>query len=370
MPKITPKNPDRSWLDLFLEKSLTQTEVYKIDTPKVDLKLDQNESPFDWPDQLKKRICDKLAKVAWNRYPQAYPTDLENLVAEYAGVDQGCVLLSPGSNHLNALTISTFAKQAKGKVVVARPSFALYESHCKYEGIPYETWDLDDNLEYNLEKLPKLPKGSLVVFATPNNPVGNNLKRSDLITMLKENPDSLFISDEAYFEFSKEPSTDLLKEFSNLIIIRTFSKTMGAAGVRLGYLIGAPEYVSQLRKVMLPFLINQYSYIAAKEVLSDKETLKGFLDTVEMIISEREKMYAELKAVGDSKGFYVKESCANFLLIKWENNDRCQTSYKALIEKGILVRNVSKGPGLEGCYRLSLGTPEQNVRVLNAFKEL
>lgn len=366
---IHPKSPDSKWLNSYLLHSLTQSPVYKIDTPKVDLKLDQNESPFDWPADLKKSICDELLNTPWNKYPQAYPKDLEQLVAGYAGVSSDSVLLSPGSNHLNALTLSIFGRNNPGKVVIARPSFALYEGHCKYDGINYETWDLDENLEYSMEKLPELPAGSLVVFASPNNPVGNVLAKEDLITLLKENPETLFISDEAYFEFSKDPSTDLLKEYSNLMIIRTFSKTMGAAGVRLGYMIAAPEYINQVRKLMLPFLINQFSYIAAKQVLSNKSTLDGFQETVDMIIRERDMMHEKLSVIGKTKGFTSKESGANFLLLRWDNDEACQTAYKHLVESGILTRNVSKGPGLAGCLRLTMGTPEQNSRVLETFSK-
>ena len=92
---ISPKAPPREWLNSFLEPTLTETAVYKIATPPVDLKLDQNESPFDWPSLLKQKICQKLAEVSWNRYPQAYPKDLEQLVANYAGVSADSVLLSP-----------------------------------------------------------------------------------------------------------------------------------------------------------------------------------------------------------------------------------------------------------------------------------
>ena len=367
---ISPKAPPREWLNSFLEPTLTETDVYKIATPPVDLKLDQNESPFDWPSPLKQKICLKLAEVSWNRYPQAYPKDLEQLVANYAGVSADSVLLSPGSNHLNALTLSLFGKKLGGEVVIAQPSFALYESHCKYDGIKYKTWNLDENFQYSLETLPKLKPGSLVIFATPNNPVGNILPKTTLRKLLSENPQTLFISDEAYYEFSRETSTDLLEEFSNLMIIRTFSKTMGAAGIRLGYLIAAPDYINEIRKMMLPFLINQFSYIAAREVLSDQETLDSFLNTVDMIISERDYCFKALQTLGQNKGFAPIESGANFILIRWHDQNLCEQAYQKLISHGILTRNVSKGPRLAGCLRLSIGTPDQNKRVLECFREL
>lgn len=367
---ITPAKPEKDWLNGYLQDSLTKSAVYKIATPEVDLKLDQNESPFDWPKELKETICRKLAEIPWNRYPQAYPKDLEKLIADYAGVDPGCVILSPGSNYLNTLTLSMFGKNLPGRLVITRPSFVLYENHCAYDGIEFTPWLLDEDLEYSPETLPDLPDGSMVVFASPNNPVGNTLPKEMFRKLLKDHPKTLFISDEAYYEFSKEPSTDLLKDHPNLIIIRTFSKTMGAAGVRLGYLLAAPEYIDQIRKMMLPFMINQFTYIAAREVLSDQKTLDGFKTMVDMIIEERTRMHGELNRIGKEKKFVAKDSGANFLLLRFECHDNCQASYSKLIELGVLTRNVSKGPSLAGCLRLTLGTPEQNNQVLEAFSKI
>ena len=93
---ISPTPPNQTWLESYLEPGLAESRAYKIPTPQVDLKLDQNESPFDWPEKLKADICKKLAETPWNRYPQAYPSDIEKLVANYAGVESDCVLLSPG----------------------------------------------------------------------------------------------------------------------------------------------------------------------------------------------------------------------------------------------------------------------------------
>ena len=145
---------------------------------------------------------------------------------------------------------------------------------------------------------------------------------------------------------------------------------MGAAGIRLGYLIAAPDYINEIRKMMLPFLINQFSYIAAREVLSDQETLDSFLNTVDMIISERDYCFKALQTLGQNKSFAPIKSGANFILIRWHDQNLCEQAYQKLISHGILTRNVSKGPRLAGCLRLSIGTPDQNKRVLECFREL
>lgn len=368
---LQPKHPESSWLNSFLEPNLIKASAYHIDTPPhVEVKLDQNESPFDWPRKLKKRVVEKLLEEEWNRYPKAYSDELEKLVCDYAGVTHGSVLLAPGSNHLISLILSMFSKQRKGKLVVARPSFALYEGHCIYDGIPYEAWELNKDLQYDVEMMPKLTDGSMVIFASPNNPVGNVLPKLELEKLLEKHPKVLFIADEAYFEFAEEPYTSLLKNYSNLMIVRTFSKTMGAAGVRLGYLLASESYIQHLRKMMLPYLLNKFTLVAAREVLADKEAQKGFKDNVEKIKRERNQLFSELKQIGQEKGFEAINSQANFILLRWPTSEAALEAYNALVSMGVLIRNVSKGPGLAGCLRLTLGTVEENRKVFNSFEEL
>ncbi len=366
---ISPKAPNTAWLESYLLPGLIESPTYKIDAPKVDLKIDQNESPFDWPLELKEKVCKALMASAWNRYPEPFPKDLESLVAKHVGVSEGSILLSPGSNHLIALVLSIFGPKAS-KVVLARPSFPLYESHCKGSGIPYEPWTLNSDLEYDLEGLPALPPRSLVLFASPNNPVGNILPRQTLRELLTKYPETLFIGDEAYLEFASEPYTELLREFSNLMLIRTFSKTMGAAGIRLGYLVAAPEYIHQVRKLMLPFLINRFTLAAVPLVLEDVTARNQFQGVIDMTITERDRLAKELSDLGTRFAFQVKNSQANFLLVRFSTQEACMAMYQHLVTSGILVRNISGGTQLTGCLRVTVGTPDENTRVIETFKSL
>lgn len=367
---VTPPEVSREWMDKFLVPGLITARPYKIDTTSTPVKLDQNENPWDWPAGLKDKILGELRKIPWNRYPSAYSDELADLVGAQAGFAPGCVLLGPGSNYLVALVMSTFSRTGRGKVVVARPSFALYESHCAYDGIPYEPWPLDGDLQYDTRLLPALTPGSMVVFASPNNPVGNVLPAKTLDDLATRNPDVLFVGDEAYLEYAKEPFTNLLRKHSNILLIRTFSKTLGAAGVRLGYVLGAPELIEQLRKLRLPYMINAFGLVAARLVLEDKEAQDHFKAVVTSGIAERERVHRELDAMARSKGFKVMPSEANFLLLKWPDQAASDRAYRHILEEGILIRDVSKGPGLSGCLRASIGTDEQNNRFLAAVKSL
>ena len=115
------KSPDSAWVHSFLTDSLVSAGAYAIDTPDVTIKLDQNESPWDWPDDLKQAVLDKLGSKSWNRYPSAFSPRLTELVADYIGVPKDNVLLAPGSNYLCSLLLSIFGKEAKGDIVIAQP---------------------------------------------------------------------------------------------------------------------------------------------------------------------------------------------------------------------------------------------------------
>ena len=375
---ITPVRPDAAWLEGYLSKTISKAMPYKIDTPEVAIKLDQNESPWDLPPHLKKRILDKLAGYAWNRYPSAFGDEIAEKLARYLGVPANTILLAPGSNYLISLVMTVFGKgftkhpseHQGGKLVIARPSFPLYESHCQYDGIPYETWNLNDDLEYDLTKLPTLTPGSMVVFASPKNPVGNVLPRRVLEELLALHPTTLFVGDEAYVEYASEPYTELLARFPNLILLRTFSKTMGAAGVRLGYVLGAPEYIEPLRKMRVPFLLNYFT-LACAEVLLEGHEMQDHLAQIQKNASrERARVYEGLLQFADRLGFTVKRSEANFLLVRWKDHGDAQKAYESLLRMGILVRNVSRGPGLAGCLRVTIGDERENDQLMSAFRSL
>jgi histidinol-phosphate aminotransferase len=361
-------------MNAFLEPSLVDAPSYKIDTPaQVKIKLDQNESPWDWPAATKEKVLARLKSTSWNRYPSAFADQLAEKVAAYAGVSPPSVLLGPGSNYLCSLVLSTFSRKIPergGKVVVARPSFALYESHCRYDGIPYEVWPLNADLEYDESLMPPLPDHSLVVFASPNNPVGNILSKARFEALLQKYPRVLFVADEAYFEYGEEPYTELLSRYSNVILIRTFSKTLGAAGIRLGYFLASESYIEPLKKLRLPYLLNHFSIVAADEILSNSDSRSYLQQVIKTAVTERQRVYAALCDLAPRGAFQVKNSKTNFLLLRWQDTPTAMEAYKRLISEGILVRNVSTAPGLTGCLRITMGDGPENDALIQAFLKI
>jgi len=366
---INPIAPDLDWMHSYFNETLTKAKAYHIDTPNVRYKLDQNETPWDWPQEFKDRVAARVARRQWNRYPTAFANDLNVALARTLDVPANCIMTANGSNVLLGLIISTLTQKIKGRVIIARPSFALYESHCQYNGIPYDVWQLNSDFDFDVRQLPKFPTGSLVIFASPNNPVGNAISYDALESMLKAHPQSYFLVDEAYFEFVEKPFLPLLSKHANLILVRTFSKTMGAAGVRIGYAVAAEPLIRELSKQRLPYLLNFFALEAAQELLQNPALEQERLNTVRFILEARESMTQALTTMAKGK-FVVKRSHANFIMLRWDSQPECNRVYEGLIKAGILVRNISGAPGLAGCLRVTIGTSEENSAFVAAMEQL
>lgn len=358
-PELNVKKPDWPWLSQYFAPSLLAARPYKLDAPQgITIKLDQNESPWDWPQHLKDKIVKALASEEWNRYPDPMGQGVTSGLAKYLRIAPENILTSSGSNHLITIILEGLATRLPGKLVITRPSFPLFESHAQYLGVSYETWDLDEKFQYDVKKLPELPDGSMVIIASPNNPTGTALAKSEFRELLARFPKVLFLADEAYYEFDDDPYTDLLAEFGNLMILRTLSKTMGAAGVRLGYLLASSEIILNLGKLRVPFLLNHFTLAAAQAIFDDPEMTTFMERNVKNARFERNRMYESL--VAKLKGVEIFNSKANFLLIRWPSQESCQAAYESLMQAGIQVRNISAGPGLQGCLRVTVGLPEEN----------
>lgn len=371
MSSFNIKAPTAEWLKQFLYPSLQAAPGYSLDiVPDVNMKLDQNESPWDFPAALKDKILERLRHMPWNRYPNPMGDEVNQALAKYVGVKSENIITAPGSNHLIVLMYDALAHQLPGKVVVTRPSFPLFEMHCRYSNVAYEPWNLNADLEYDVANLPSLPKGSLVVFASPNNPTGTYLPKATLKSLLTQHPDTMFVADEAYVEFAGESYLDLMADHSNMLIIRTLSKTMGAAGIRLGYMIGSAPLMHEIRKLRLPYMLNHFTVAAVLTILEDPELSSYIARNVSNARQEREKLFEALQPIAKTKGFAVKHSQANFLLAKWSDPAAMRQAYEHLLKKGILVRDVSKAPGMAGCLRMTVGSTQENTQLIAAFQTL
>lgn len=353
---------------IFSEQLLKSEKRLQPASAPIKIRLDKNESAYEVSSALKERVLDRVRSAEWRKYPPPYYNELEAKLAQYCGVQKEQVVPAAGSANIIAALLNYFGVN-KRQIVLAHPSFSLYEYHCKTYGIPYELWKLNENLEYDVGNLPALKPYSMVMFASPNNPVGNVIPTEMLEQLLKDNSKSIFVVDEVYSEFCDANLTPLLKRHSNLILLRSFSKSFSSAGIRVGYLIANERFANNIRKLIIPFALNYMAVELALGLLSEPEFIAENKKNILLTINERVRMEKGLRNIGSRKGkFSITHSNGNFLMLKFANNTQFEIINRILSEEGIVVLNLFNVPMLKNSMRITIGKPEENDAVLAIFR--
>ncbi|PYQ54638.1 MAG: histidinol-phosphate transaminase [Acidobacteria bacterium] len=345
-----------------VKPAVRAVKAYTLAARRARVKINQNENPFELPDAVKRRVLDRARARPWGRYPEFDPRELTAALAAFAGWRPDGVLAGNGSNELiEALLLVTVG--AGTRVVIPEPTFTLYALLTSILGGQAVRVPLGPDLEYDAEAIARARRGSeaaVTVVCSPNNPTGGILAR-DAIARLCAEGDGLVVIDEAYHEFAGETVVPLLAEHANLVVLRTFSKAMALAGLRVGYLLAHPDLVREIDKARLPYNVNFFSQMAALAALEERGTLDS---QVAHLVRLREALMAELRVV---PGVRAYPSRANFILVELERADP-RAVFESLYAAGILVRDVSAYPRLGRCLRVSVGTEEENAALIDALR--
>ncbi len=329
--------------------------------PDVTVKLNQNESPFDLPEALKRELIETFFEIPFNRYPTEQPDVLRHALAAHVGHDPDGILVGNGSNELTYTLGLAFIEKGT-PVVLPRPMFALYETVVKlYDGAltstpprPDLSFDADALLDAVRRKRP-----ALTVLTTPNNPTGLAMTMAEVEAIVEAAP-GFVVVDEAYVEFAEESAQPLLDRYPNVILLRTLSKAFGLAGLRIGFLMARPEVVAELLKARLPFMVDRLAEATALALLRRPDLLA---ERVRIIKGETDKLTAALRALD---GVEAVPSQANFVIFRTAEEPKKLMA--RLAEAGVLVRDMSGYPELRGYLRVSAGTPAENQAFLVALK--
>jgi histidinol-phosphate aminotransferase len=255
---------------------------------------------------------------------------------------------------------------ASGKrLLISEPTFMLYRQIATVFGGEVESVFLMPDLQYDAEALLKTIEArqpDVIIICSPNNPTGCAIDEPALRSILKASR-GLVIVDEAYHEFAEHSVVPLLHEHENLIVLRTFSKAMAFAALRIGYLMAAPDLVREIGKAMLPYNLNAFSQIAAEVAMENYE--RELRPLVKQIIAERDRLFAELSGID---GLSPVPSLANFLIVKSATDPK--RIFTELLKHDILIRDVTGYPMLSEYFRFSVGTPDENARLLKAIREI
>jgi histidinol-phosphate aminotransferase len=363
--------------------------AYTLELRDSDVKLNQNESPYDLPAELKDEVLERVRKRGWNIYPDFESIALRAALARTYGLQSENILAGNGSNELLAAAIGAFVGPGT-PVIFPRPTFTLYEKLVTVAGgipvpIEFEPHRGLLPLEDMLQAIAAV-ENPIVIVCSPNNPTGGVLPEDGLEALLATGATVLF--DRAYGDFANDVTplpagisassvgarssapaapaggagAHAIAITDRLVTFSTFSKAWGLAGLRIGWLAATPEIAREIRKVKLPYSLNVISESIAITALEHREVR----DTnVARTIEERERVMHALQSIPRIMPF---PSHANFIAIRTYRYSK--EVFDELCARGILVRDVSAYPRMKNCLRVSIGSPPENDRFLAALKEI
>jgi histidinol-phosphate aminotransferase len=328
--------------------------------PERIIKLDGNENAYG----PSPRALSALAEYAqYHIYPDPEHTLLREAVQDYVGIDKSHILFGNGSDELIDLVMRLFL--APGDTIInCPPTFGMYSFDATICGAGVVRVRRRDDFSLDVEEIRRQVRAQqttkLLFVNSPNNPDGSLTRREDLLQLLKL--PLVVVVDEAYAEFSGASVVDLVPEHRNLIVLRTFSKWAGLAGLRIGYGVFPLDIIRHLWKMKQPYNVNVAAQAAALASLQDLDHLQS---NIKRIVAERERLFAELGKLDFLRPY---PSQSNFILCRVRGRDARQLKL-SLEQEGILIRHFNK-PGLTDCIRISVGKPEQTGALLAALRQV
>jgi histidinol-phosphate aminotransferase len=332
--------------------------------PQLDVavRLNTNETAEPPPPGYLEEVGRRIQGLELNRYPDRPHRRLREALAARVGLTADRVWAANGSNEILLQLLQAYGGPDRLALSV-RPGYSMYPELCRTALTPAVTVDLDDRFRLSASVAATAVAEhdpDLILLPSPNNPVGTSVDL-DAVRALHDTSRALVVVDEAYVEFAPSGSSavGLLDELPRLVVVRTFSKAFRLAGLRLGYLLAAPWVVDDVQKVRLPYHLDAVKQVAGLVAIEQEA---AFLEHRERVAAERDRVAAALRR---TSGVEVFDSAANFLLLRTAVPDL----FQRLLDRGVLVRDFSTLPRLEGCVRVTIGTATENDAFLAALHD-
>jgi histidinol-phosphate aminotransferase len=310
--------------------------------------LDANENPYNQP---------------FNRYPDPLQLELKAVLSKVKGVPAENIFLGNGSDEAIDLPYRCFCNPGKNNVVAIEPTYGMYKVCADINDIEYRPVLLDEHYQFSADRLLSATDAhtKLIWLCTPNNPTGNCLKREEVVKVI-EQFEGLVIVDEAYSDFSSQPTfRSELAKYPNLIVLNTMSKAWGCAAIRLGMAFASTEIIGLFNKVKYPYNVNQLTQQQALEALKDPYEVDNW---VKILLQERTRMMDAFMLLPICEKVYPTE--ANFFLAKMTDATKI---YNYLVDKGIIVRNRHRVQLCQNCLRITIGTKTENSELIAALRQ-
>ena len=313
--------------------------------------LDANENAFGSP-----------LEQQYNRYPDPLQYKVKMRLSEIKGVPARNIFLGNGSDEAIDILFRCFCNPGVDNVILVPPTYGMYEVSANINDVKIKKVPLTDEFQLNLDGIAEAidEHTKLIFICSPNNPTGNSMHRDDIQTLLA-NFNGIVVVDEAYINFSRQKTfIQELTEYANLVVLQTLSKAWGLAGLRVGMAFASEEIIEVMNKVKPPYNINEASQELAFSALQNVEQVNAW---IKEILVQRDKLVLELKLMDFVLDIYPSD--ANFILVKTTDP---KGIYNFLVQKGIIVRDRSKVDLCEGCLRITVGTPDENILLLQTLK--
>jgi histidinol-phosphate aminotransferase len=347
----------------WIRPDIQALAAYHVPDSSGLIKLDAMENPYSLNEATQALMSQAIQDAAINRYPDAECVELKNAIRGAFGIDDELdILLGNGSDEIIQMLIMAMA-QPGACVLAPEPTFVMYKMISLFANVEFRGVTLQDDFSLDLPAMLaaiEQHQPALVFLAYPNNPSGNLFARADIQSIIEAAP-GVVVLDEAYHAFADASFMDDLRDYDNLLVMRTVSK-MGLAGLRLGYLVGRPQWLEQINKVRLPYNINS---LTQKTALTALNNIAVFNDQTAKIKSARETLAQQLAAIGTIDVF---TSAANFILIRVPDADNV---FSALKNHGILIKKLhGQHELLAQCLRITVGTPVENAATIKALQQI
>lgn len=335
----------------------------KYHSPQVDvsIRLNTNESPFDPPEKWLRDIRDAIGDIHWNRYPDRSAAKLRAAIAARHGVKAENVFVANGSNEVLQTLLLTYAGAGR-TVATFEPTYQLHTHLARISGATVVNGERREDFTLDIEEVQRVlntHQPHVTFLCSPNNPTGR-IEDQDIVKTIIDNAPGIVLIDEAYAEFSPWSAIDMVNDESAVAVSRTFSKTWSLAALRLGYLVGPVWMIEQMEQVVLPYHLDSFKQLAGERALVYVEDMNNRVDG---IVRERERIADELSKLSVD----TWPSGANFILFRPQNVDAV-VIWQKLLDAGVLVRDCSSWERLQGCLRVTVGTPEENSAFLRALQ--
>ena len=338
-----------------VESDDTLRSKYSLGDKEI-IRLNANENPYG----SIKEINDKLSNFSFHNYPDSNQAKLRKFLSKYTGLPSENIVAGSGADEMIELIFKIYGKK-EDVLIDAQPTFGMYSFLATSMGMKVINSPRKEDWSIDLMKTVDLineHKSKLLFIASPNNPTGNIANENEIINLLETG--TIVIVDETYYEFCSKSCSNLLNSFENLIILRSFSKWAGIAGLRIGYMMASKNVISNIFKIKQPYNVNLAAEVAAITTLENSDKL---IENIQIINNEKEDFFSFLNEYTNITPFLSE---ANFILCKFKNNDS-EIVFNKLAKEGIFVRKFSDD-NLKNYLRISIGKPEHMKKIKKVIK--